>query len=84
MQVLATLLSRYTGQTIEDRTGLAQFFDLDLDWTPDNTTKPPSDSSPYPSLYTAVREQLGLRLEPRKGPLDVLVVDHAEKTPTAN
>jgi uncharacterized protein (TIGR03435 family) len=37
-----------------------------------------------PSLATAVSEQLGLRLESRKGPVDVLVIDHAEKAPVAN
>jgi uncharacterized protein (TIGR03435 family) len=37
-----------------------------------------------PSLATAVSEQLGLRLESRKGPVDVLVIDHAEKVPVAN
>ena len=43
----------------------------------------PSDQEP-PSLLTAVQEQLGLKLEAKKGPLDLLVIDHADKTPVEN
>ena len=77
---------------IVDKTGIQGRYDFELDWTPDDTqfggrteTTPPADgASTAPSLFTAVQEQLGLKLEPRKTPIDVLVVDHFEKTPTEN
>jgi uncharacterized protein (TIGR03435 family) len=62
-------------------TGLKGYFEFKLEWTPDDGIKP-DDSGP--SLFSAVQEQLGLKLESRKGPIDVLVVDHAEKIPTDN
>jgi len=73
---------------VEDRTGLAGTFDFDLEWTP--VAPIPADAPPAPavdpggvSLFTALREQLGLKLEPAKTAIDVLVVDHAEH-PTEN
>jgi uncharacterized protein (TIGR03435 family) len=72
-------LSRFERQTIVDRTNLKGPFELTLEWAPDD-----SRSDTAPSLFTAVQEQLGLKLESRKGPLDVLVVDRAEKVPVAN
>ena len=82
MRGLATLLSRFERQTVVDKTGLKGYFEFKLDWTPDDGIK--SDDSGGPSLFSAVQEQLGLKLESQKGPLDVLVVDHAEKMPTDN
>lgn len=82
MATLATLLSRFERQTIIDETGLKGAFEVKLDWTPDDAIRP--DDPGGPSLFTAMQEQLGLRLESRKGPLDVLVVDHAEKIPLDN
>src|SRR5215471_12569137 len=97
MQILATLLSRFERQTILDKTGLTGFFQVRLEWTPDSFRDlplRPDGGLPQvngqtfdpagPSLYTAIQEQLGLRLESRKGPVDVLVVDSAEKTPAEN
>jgi len=85
MKVLATLLSRFEREIVVDRTGLAGPFEVKLDWTPDEgVTAPANDAPSSPSVYAALQEQLGLRLESRKGPLDVLVVDHAEKVPADN
>lgn len=78
MPMLATLLSRFTRQTVLDMTGLTGAYELKLEWTPEG-----SDAD-GPSLYSAIQQQLGLKLEARKGPLDVLVVDRAEKVPLGN
>lgn len=82
MPMLASLLSRFERQPIIDDTGVKGEFEVKLDWAPDDAVRP--DDRSGPSLFTAVREQLGLRLESRKGPLDVLVVDRAEKIPVDN
>jgi uncharacterized protein (TIGR03435 family) len=82
MKVLATLLSRFEREIVVDQTGISGPFEVKLDWSPDDGTA--NDVTSGPSIYTAVQEQLGLRLESRKGPLDVLVIDHAEKVPVDN
>ena len=71
-----------------DQTGLTGNFDFDLAWTPNETqfggrggTMPADPNSP--DIFTAVQEQLGLKLEPQKDPVDVLMIDHAQK-PSAN
>ncbi|HVW10083.1 MAG TPA: TIGR03435 family protein [Bryobacteraceae bacterium] len=63
---------------VVDQTGLTGLYDVTFDW------KPGDPDSPSASLFTAIQEQLGLKLEARKVPLEVLVVDHAEKTPQQN
>jgi uncharacterized protein (TIGR03435 family) len=82
MSRVATLLSRYMRACVVDQTGLKGPFEVNLVWTPDD--RPVPDEERGPSVFTAVREQLGLRLESHKGPMEVLIVDHAEKTPTEN
>jgi uncharacterized protein (TIGR03435 family) len=79
---LAALLSRFERQTVVDMTGLTGLFDLDLQWTSERIGAPTTDEKP--SIYTAVQKQLGLKLEARKGPLDVLVVDFAQRVPGDN
>jgi uncharacterized protein (TIGR03435 family) len=87
MPELATRLTSLNaaGRVVVDRTGLAGGFDLDLYWSPARTAVsgavPPEVDGP--SLFTAVQEQLGLKLEARTEPGDVYVVDSIEK-PTPN
>jgi uncharacterized protein (TIGR03435 family) len=66
-------------------------YDVDLEWTPESlkAPNPPNQTTQVvdlatPSLFAAVREQLGLKLEARRDPLDAAVVDHAERVPAAN
>jgi uncharacterized protein (TIGR03435 family) len=73
MTQLADTLESLLQQVVVDRTGLDGRFNVDLTWAPDPTT----DAGP--SLFTAVQEQLGLKLEATKAPVDVLVVDRLEK-----
>jgi uncharacterized protein (TIGR03435 family) len=80
MPRLAELLSLKLDRPVADETGLPGVFDIELKWTPD-TTEPDADLGP--SVFTAIQEQLGLRLEGKKLPIDVLVVDHISK-PSAN
>jgi uncharacterized protein (TIGR03435 family) len=88
MQKLCDLMARMVGQPVTNDTGLAGVFSFTLDWTPDETQKlgaPEDGTAPSgASLFAALQEQLGLRLEGRKGPVDVLVVDRMEKSPTEN
>jgi len=74
---LATNISNWADRVVVDRTGLMSKFDWDLQWTMEPLT--PDATRPGVSLFTALREQLGLRLEPRRGPVDVLVVNHVER-----
>jgi uncharacterized protein (TIGR03435 family) len=86
---LAQLLSQQPeldGRVVLDRSGLTGKYDFTLQWTPENLmlngmqgpgNAPPPDSS-GPSLFTALQEQLGLKLESAKGPVDALVIDHVE------
>jgi bla regulator protein blaR1 len=93
MDVLCHVLSDQPeiSHTIIDKTGLTAGYDFHLQWTPadsspagpdGNSTSSESDSN-KPSLFTALQEQLGLKLEPQKGPVDVIVIDHIDQ-PSAN
>lgn len=75
---LATSLAAFTGRYAVDRTGLNGRFDIELTWTPDQAAA----DSDGPSIFTALQEQLGLKLVPEKAPVEVLVVDHAEEPQT--
>jgi uncharacterized protein (TIGR03435 family) len=79
---LVDRLSTVLGRPVVDKTGLDGLFDISLTWTPDPTSGVPAN--PFvdpngPSLFTAIQEQLGLKLQSSRGPVDVIVVDHAEK-----
>ena len=89
VSTLAEQLSMIVGRDVVDKTGITGRYNLKLQWTPDDGTTPSSNGSASPasdsgpSIFTALEEQLGLKLEPAKGPVQVLVIDHVE-TPTAN
>ncbi len=79
MQGLAIVLRRVAGRPVVDKTGLNGTFDFTLTYSQEEAA-----GGSGPSIFTALQEQLGLRLEPLKSSQDVLVVDHAERIPTAN
>jgi bla regulator protein BlaR1 len=95
IDMLAHVLSRQLGRTVVDKTGLTGEYDFALDYTPDNMPMPPHgapEGGPKPemqpnqggpSIFTAVEEQLGLKLEATKGMVDVIVIDHID-LPTEN
>jgi uncharacterized protein (TIGR03435 family) len=92
IQTLARLMSGWVDdhRPVEDRTGLTGNFDLDLDWTPDRPLPSPPAGAPAPpvdsdgaGLFTALQEQLGLKVESTKNSIELPVVDHAEP-PTEN
>ncbi len=62
---------------VVDQTGLTGRFDLKLKWTPDGTATVSADAPP--EFFTAIQQELGLKLEPAKAPVDVLVIDHVER-----
>ena len=74
-------LAPIAGRSIVDKTGLTGGFDLELTWMPDVTAgNAPDTATPAndgPSLFTAMQEQLGLKLDAQRGPVDVLVIDSA-------
>ena len=81
LSLLANLLSSQgLGHTVVDKTGLTESYDITLQWSPEDIAS--SDAS-LPSLFTALQEQLGLKLEYNKNPIDVIVIDHIER-PSAN
>lgn len=79
-QALSQELFRELGRDIIDKTEIKGRYDLTLNWTPDAgaATDAASSADSGPSIFTAVQEQLGLKLEPAKAPVQVLVIDHAE------
>jgi len=94
MAWFATLLSGQVHRTVLDRTGLTGYYDLTLQWTPDDLPGPKGaaavasqqgnvQDTSWPPIFAALPEQLGLKLESAKGPVDVLVIDHVE-TPSEN
>ena len=92
---LANFLTQSVGRPVIDRTSLTSSYDLTLKWTPDPGGNPlpfglpagslaqnpqtlPADPD-APNIFTAVQEQLGLRLEAGRGPVEVVVIDRLEK-----
>ena len=86
MAQLAGALSMQLRAMVVDKTGMEGKFDVSFQWTPDQPLRlksgepaPPPDATPGPSIFTAIQEQLGLRLESRKVPTEVIVIDHAQR-----
>lgn len=86
MHSFALLLSRQLKQPVIDLTGLTGFYDVHLEWTPDDPSVAPAgdSASPLPDIYQAVEEQLGLRLESKKTPIEIIMIDRADRVPSAN
>ena len=80
---LSQMLYRELGRVVVDKTGLTGRYDCALKWTPDNGTPPNGDADAAPPIFTAIQEQLGLKLESSNAPVKVLVIDHLEM-PTEN
>ncbi len=79
LAILAFELSWRLGRPVIDQTGLRGRYEVNLNWTEDDAPSPVSNSANPPSLFTAIQEQLGLKLEATKGPVPILVIDHAER-----
>jgi uncharacterized protein (TIGR03435 family) len=78
ISTLTRELTSILGRTVVDATGLEGVYKVALMWSPDDQTAAATDN-PGPSIFTAIQEQLGLRLEAPKGPVQVLVIDKAGK-----
>ncbi len=76
MAGFATFLAGQAERVVVDRTGLTGGWDFDLKWSPSDTANPDPDR---PVIFTALQEQLGLRLEATTGPVEVLVIDRLEQ-----
>jgi uncharacterized protein (TIGR03435 family) len=93
MDRLTDALSNLSGRTVIDKTGFTGTFDVHLEFTPEglpagpfgglppppDAPKPPANDANAPSIFTALQEQLGLRLESAKDKVEILVIDSAEK-----
>jgi uncharacterized protein (TIGR03435 family) len=93
MHGLADFLTMFMERPVMDATGLAGKYDFTLYWAPEypmvrlapKTQGAEAEApDPAPTIFAAVQDQLGLKLEPRKMPVEFLVIDHMEKTPTEN
>ena len=78
---IAQSLSYAIHQPVVDKTGLTGSYDIKLSYAPTNN---PNADSTSPDIFTAIQEQLGLKLEPTKVPVDYLIVDHIDRVPTEN
>ncbi|HKA02019.1 MAG TPA: TIGR03435 family protein [Candidatus Solibacter sp.] len=90
MPQFADILARRLSRPVLDKTSLTAAYRIRLEWTPDtpiaksgrpNKFKPAGD---LPSIFEAIKDQLGLRLDSQKAQVEVLVIDHISRTPTAN
>ena len=96
MEEIVKTLAYYVGRPVVDATGLKRKYDIDLTWTIDMAwvlesaghrdmiAELPDSGPPGPTLQRAVQDQLGLKLNTKKGSGDIVVVDHVEKVPIGN
>lgn len=100
MSQFADRLSSFIDRIVVDKTGLKGNYDIDLEFMPEGGVPGPGgmraiqmpdgegaahrEDSDAPTVFTAIQENLGLKLDPQKAPVDVYVVDHIEKVPTEN
>lgn len=77
-QDIASHLSDHVSRVVVDRTGLTGFYDFKLEWSPNE------NMDGALSIFTAVQEQLGLKLQPERLPVTILTIDSAERFPTVN
>jgi uncharacterized protein (TIGR03435 family) len=80
VDAMAGLMGSQLGAPVHNDTGLTGKYDFELKWS----WQPPKCGDNAPDFITAIEEQLGLKLEKKKVPVDMVVVDHAEKTPVGN
>jgi uncharacterized protein (TIGR03435 family) len=78
--VLATVLSRELATDVVNRTALPGKYDFQLAWTPDSGPCA-GDAPTAPSFFTGIQQQLGLKLEAAKGPVEILIVNRIERPP---
>jgi uncharacterized protein (TIGR03435 family) len=85
MAKLADTLSRMLGSPVVDMTSIQGIFSFKLEWTPESAQRAagpdgaPTDAVLGPSLFTVLQQELGLKLEPKKEPIEVFIIDKAEK-----
>jgi uncharacterized protein (TIGR03435 family) len=84
MADLADDVARSLGEMVVDKTGIEGVYDFELHFTTEDLSSNTTDAGSIPSLFTALKETLGLRLQPEKVPVDIIVVDHVERVPTGN
>ena len=79
MQSFAGMLTARLKRPVADKTGAAGDYEVRLRFAPDGDAE-----STLPSIFTALREEMGIRLESAKVPVEMVVIDHLEKAPTEN
>jgi uncharacterized protein (TIGR03435 family) len=86
MALLARVIRQQVGEIVTDKTGLSGGYDLRMQCSLTNqlTHRPFDDDSPLPTIFDALQKQLGLKLEPTKAMIEMMVIDHVDATPTEN
>jgi uncharacterized protein (TIGR03435 family) len=85
LEWLVEMLSGQLMATVTDDTGLTETYDYSMSWVPQNPHAVSQENDDTgPTIFTALQDQLGLRLVAKKGPVRTIVIDHAEMTPSEN